>query len=84
VARKLRSLAPDLAARVRGGLLFSGLGRGERLYGVPNHDSDAFARRVGDVSLSGCFCNGEIGPVAGRTFLHGYTSVYTVFSELAR
>ncbi len=63
-----------------GALLFSCLGRGEGLYGTPNHDSDAFHRALGDdVPLGGFFCNGEIGPVRGRTHLHGYTSCFGLF-----
>jgi small ligand-binding sensory domain FIST len=80
LAQRLRELArSDAAPRVRGALLFSGSGRGERLFGVANHDSDAFARRVGPVSLSGLFCAGEIGPVGGKTCVHGYTSLFAVF-----
>jgi small ligand-binding sensory domain FIST len=26
------------------------------------------------VPVAGAFCNGEIGPVAGATHLHGYTA----------
>lgn len=59
-----------------GALLFSCLGRGETLYGQPNHDSASFQRRFGAVPLGGFFSNGEIGPVAGRTFVHGYTSSF--------
>lgn len=62
-----------------GALLFSCLGRGAWLYGVPNHDSDAFRRHLGAVPLGGFFCNGEIGPVEQRTFLHGYTSAFGLF-----
>ena len=62
-----------------GALLFSCLGRGEHLYGQPDHDSRAFATRCGQVPLGGFFCNGEIGPVQGRTFLHGYTSSFGLF-----
>jgi small ligand-binding sensory domain FIST len=62
-----------------GALLFSCLGRGAWLYGVPDHDSDAFRRHVGAVPLGGFFCNGEIGPVERRTFLHGYTSAFGLF-----
>lgn len=81
LTRQLRTLGlSDHASRIRGALLFSGVGRGERLFGMANHDSDEFLRRVGAVSLSGFFCNGEIGPVGERNFLHGYTSVYAVFS----
>jgi len=62
-----------------GALLFSCLGRGRQLYGAPDHDTHVFQRRVGDVPLAGFFCNGEIGPVGGRTFLHGYTSAFGIF-----
>jgi small ligand-binding sensory domain FIST len=64
-------------------LLFSCLGRGRGMYGVENYDSDAFRRIAGDVSVSGFFCNGEIGPVEGRTFLHGYTSAFGIFRPKA-
>jgi small ligand-binding sensory domain FIST len=79
LAQRLREFArSDAAPHVRGALLFSGSGRGERLFGVANHDSDAFVRRVGPVSLSGLFCAGEIGPVGGRTCLHNYTSIFAI------
>jgi len=78
----LRELArSDYAPNIRGALLFSCVGRGERLFGTPNHDSDAFARRVGPVPLAGFFSNGEIGPVGNRSCVHGYTSVFAVFCE---
>ena len=64
-----------------GALMFSCLGRGEGLYGKPNFDSQLFLEYIHDVNISGFFCNGEIGPVAGRTFLHGYTSVFGIFSQ---
>lgn len=63
-----------------GALMFSCVGRGQGLYGEPNHDSDAFHRLLGaEVALGGFFCNGEIGPVRGRTFLHTYTSSLALF-----
>jgi small ligand-binding sensory domain FIST len=63
----------------QGALLFSCLGRGAWLYGVPDHDSDAFRRHLGPVPLGGFFCNGEIGPVEKRSFVHGYTSAFGLF-----
>ena len=63
----------------KGALLFSCLGRGEYLYGQPNHDSDMFKTKMGDIPLGGFFCNGEIGPVGKTTFLHGYTSSFGIF-----
>jgi small ligand-binding sensory domain FIST len=62
-----------------GALLFSCLGRGEGLYGRPNFDTDVFREHLGDVPVGGFFCNGEIGPVGGATFLHGYTSSFGLF-----
>jgi small ligand-binding sensory domain FIST len=62
-----------------GSLLFSCLGRGQNLYGRPDHDTDVFRAALGDVPLGGFFCNGEIGPVQGRTYLHGYTSAFGLF-----
>lgn len=64
-----------------GALLFSCLGRGEYLYGKPNHDSDMFKNKLGDIPLGGFFCNGEIGPVGQSTFLHGYTSSFGIFKS---
>ncbi len=67
-----------------GALLFSCLGRGSNLYGVANHDSRLFHRRLGEIPLSGFFCNGEIGPVQAQTFLHGYTSAFGIFSPASQ
>lgn len=75
----LERAAREGSTDTRGALLFSCLGRGAMLYGRPNHDSDAFRRTVGDVPIGGFFCNGEIGPVGGRTFVHGYTSSFGLF-----
>ncbi|GET44349.1 FIST signal transduction protein [Microseira wollei] len=62
----------------RGALMFSCMGRGEGLYGSPNFDSHLFHRYLSNIPLGGFFCNGEIGPVGGSTFLHGYTSVFGI------
>ena len=75
----LSTLAAESRAEVQGSLLFSCLGRGKHLYGRPDHDTDAFRRHLGEVPLGGFFCNGEIGPVGGTTFLHGYTSAIGLF-----
>lgn len=60
-------------------LLFDCLGRGERFYGEPDFDSQLFSRYFHDIPVSGFFCNGEIGPIAGTTFLHGYTAAFGIF-----
>jgi len=66
-------------AQAIGALIFSCLGRGEQLYKQPNFDSGLFKRYLGSVPLGGFFCNGEIGPVGGNTFLHGFTTVFGIF-----
>jgi small ligand-binding sensory domain FIST len=70
------STAPAGAA-----LLFSCLGRGAGLYGRPDHDSGLVRGALGEIPVAGFFANGEIGPVGGKTFLHGYTSSLAVFRE---
>ena len=61
-----------------GALLFSCLGRGEQLYGQPDHDSNLVLNYLGKLPMGGFFCNGEIGPVGGTTFQHGYTSSFAL------
>ena len=68
----------DRGGASAGALMFSCMGRGEGLYGEPNFDSRLFGRYLNNIPLSGFFCNGEIGPVGGSTFLHGYTSVFGI------
>jgi small ligand-binding sensory domain FIST len=66
-------------SRPDGALLFSCVGRGEHLFGRADHDTALFRELVGPVPLGGFFCSGEIGPVGGTTFLHGYTSAFGLF-----
>lgn len=75
---------PSRGVPASGALLFSCLGRGRGLYGVPDHDSRLFREQLGAVPLAGFFCNGEIGPVQQRTFLHGYTSAFAIFRPRRR
>jgi small ligand-binding sensory domain FIST len=74
------SLLPD-AAKVRGAVLFSCLGRGEGMYGTRSHDIKMLHEYFGTLPTTGFFCNGEIGPVGGRAFVHGFTSVVGLFVE---
>ena len=64
-----------------GALLFQCNGRGMHLYGRPNHDSDLFREYMDSVPIGGFFCNGEVGPVSGTTYLHGYTSSFAIFRK---
>jgi small ligand-binding sensory domain FIST len=67
--------------RPAGALLFSCMGRGERLFGEPDHDSQALVEAFGATAVGGFFCNGEIGPVGSTTHLHGFTSCFALFSR---
>ncbi|HEY8692273.1 MAG TPA: FIST N-terminal domain-containing protein [Chloroflexota bacterium] len=57
-----------------GAVLCSCNGRGEGLFGFPDHDARSLAQQLGDVPVAGFFCNGEIGPVGKDIFLHGFTA----------
>lgn len=67
-----------------GALLFTCNGRGERLFGTPDHDATEVAGHLANPSrpaLGGMFCAGEVGPVAGRNFLHGFTASVAMFHD---
>ncbi|HZR17003.1 MAG TPA: FIST N-terminal domain-containing protein [Verrucomicrobiae bacterium] len=66
-------------APVYGGCLCSCNGRGQGMFGRPNHDAQLVQQRLGPIGLTGFFCNGEIGPVGERSFLHGFTASLALF-----
>ncbi len=58
--------------------------RGRKLFRAPHVDARAFARRLGNPPLAGFFAAGEIGPVGGRSWLHGHAVSAALFrSETA-
>jgi small ligand-binding sensory domain FIST len=67
--------------RAAGALLFTCNGRGTGMFGEPHHDARAVTRALGTPALAGFFCGGEIGPVGGRAFVHGFTATLAVFLE---
>ena len=60
--------------RPQAALLFACNGRGTNMYAEADHDAVAVADELGPIPLAGMFCSGEIGPVGGQTFLHGFTA----------
>ena len=63
-----------------GALLFSCNGRGTRMFEGPDHDVSAVRSGLdAAVPVAGFFAMGEIGPVGGRNFLHGFTASVAVF-----
>lgn len=66
-------------AIVYGGCLCCCNGRGKHLFGTSSHDALMVQKQFGGIGLSGFFCNGEIGPVGQKNFLHGYTASLALF-----
>lgn len=61
-----------------GALVFTCNGRGSHMFEVPDHDATAIEDTLA-APAGGFFCAGEIGPVGGRNFLHGFTATMAVF-----
>jgi small ligand-binding sensory domain FIST len=90
-ARDARSADEDLrrALRLRaaasgdkppaGALVFSCNGRGQSMFGASDHDATAVEEELAGAPAAGFFAAGEIGPVGGRSFLHGFTATVAVF-----
>ncbi len=91
--RDAKASADDLALTLDGmvealagrrpafGLYFNCAGRGQGLYGVPDHDVAQIRARLGAFPLVGFFGNGEFAPCGGRAFFHTYTGVLAVIPE---
>ncbi|MBX7167101.1 MAG: FIST C-terminal domain-containing protein [Pirellulales bacterium] len=69
--------------RPAGALLFTCNGRGTRLFESPHHDAATCQELLGPLPLAGFFAQGELGPVGGRNFIHGFTASVVLF-EAAR
>jgi len=65
-------------ARPAGALLCTCNGRGAAMFGAPHHDARVLDELLG-APAAGFFAAGEIGPVGGRPFLHGFTATVAVF-----
>jgi len=76
-----QTLAPLMGERAAGALLFTCNGRGTNMFPMPGHDARLVAEALGRPALAGFFCGGEIGPVGGRAFLHGFTATLAVFLD---
>jgi len=63
-----------------GALMFTCNGRGRGLFGVDDHDAVAVAELLANTPTAGFFAAGEIGPVGGEAFLHGFTATVAVFA----
>jgi len=62
-----------------GAFVFSCNGRGINLFKERDHDIRIIQHHLGPVPAAGFFCAGEIGPVGGINFLHGFTNSMALF-----
>ena len=66
---------------VDGALLFSCNGRGTATFPSADHDILAVRTALGTHGVAGFFAAGEIGPVAGRNHVHGFTASILAFGR---
>ncbi|WP_018653066.1 FIST signal transduction protein [Actinomadura flavalba] len=64
---------------VEGALLFSCNGRGQATFPDSGHDARLLNRAFAGAGVGGFFAAGEIGPVAGRNHVHGFTASILAF-----
>ncbi len=62
-----------------GALLFSCNGRGVGFFGGSDHDVMLVQDLTDQGATAGMFCAGELGPIAGRNALHGFTAATLLF-----
>jgi small ligand-binding sensory domain FIST len=66
-------------SQIYGGCLCICNGRGQRMFGESSHDARLVQESLGPLPMTGFFCNGEIGPVGERSFIHGFTTALALF-----
>jgi len=74
----LRRMLRELKARAphaKGGLYYTCVGRGPNLFGADSGELRIIQEELGDLPLTGFYCNGEIS----HNRLYGYTGVLTLF-----
>jgi small ligand-binding sensory domain FIST len=80
--RQLMALARSASASPPlGALLFTCNGRGSRLFLHSNHDAGVIREYCGDIPTAGFFAQGELGPIGGKNFIHGFTASVVLFEE---
>jgi small ligand-binding sensory domain FIST len=80
----MRELLERAKTKIGGAMIYGGClcccnGRGKNLFGTPDHDAELVQKEIGPLGLAGFFCNGEIGPVGEKNYLHGFTASLALF-----
>ena len=81
--RDAATVGEDLTAllaghEAAGALVFTCNGRGTEMFGDAHHDATIVHDLLGG-AVAGMFCAGEVGPIAGRNALHGFTASMALF-----
>ena len=63
-------------------LVFTCNGRGTNLFPAPDHDAKVVSDSLGGAPLAGMFCAGELGPIGGHNFMHGFTASVVLLSTI--
>jgi small ligand-binding sensory domain FIST len=77
----LRRAAAESGRAPLASLLFACSGRGSRLFGSKSHDARLLEEILGEHASAGFFCNGEIGPLGERNYIHSYSATGALFFE---
>ena len=83
--RDAASADQDLRSMVQGrtaqaALVFTCNGRGTNLFPEPHHDASVVSEGLGGAPVAGMFCAGELGPIGGHNFMHGFTASVVLLS----
>jgi small ligand-binding sensory domain FIST len=77
--KQLLSQIRQTGSEPSGALLFSCNGRGTNMFSQTDHDARTIESSLGAIPLAGFFAQGEIGPIGGQNFMHGFTASVAVF-----
>jgi small ligand-binding sensory domain FIST len=76
--QELRKLVDGLSGQAA--LVFTCNGRGTNLFPEPHHDAQVVSEGLGGPPVAGMFCAGELGPIGGHNFMHGFTASVVLLS----
>lgn len=76
---ELRRLVSGRSAQTA--LVFTCNGRGTNLFPEPHHDAAVVSGSLGGPPVAGMFCAGELGPIGGHNFMHGFTASVVLLSK---
>jgi small ligand-binding sensory domain FIST len=77
----LRHAATECGRPPLASLLFACSGRGSHLFGSKGRDAGLLEKILGEHASAGIFCNGEIGPLGDRNYIHSHSAVGALFFE---